>query len=111
MINSGGENIYPDEIEAALVRCPAISDVVVAGMPDDRWGQAVTAFVVARPGLPPGEAVGRVHRYASEDSGLPPLKRPKRVVIVASIPKSAVGKVLRRTLTEGNYTALAEGTR
>jgi 2-furoate---CoA ligase len=111
MINSGGENIYPDEIEAALVRCPAISDVVVAGMPDDRWGQAVTAFVVARPGLAPGEAVGRVHRYACEGSGLPPLKRPKRVVIIASIPKSAVGKVLRRTLTEGNYTALAEGTR
>ncbi len=46
MINSGGENLYPDEIEAALARCPAVSAVVVVGLPDDRWGQAVTAFVV-----------------------------------------------------------------
>jgi 2-furoate---CoA ligase len=111
MINSGGENIYPDEVEAALVRCPAVSDVVVVGMPDERWGQAVTAFVVAAPGLAAGDAVSQVHRYADEQSGLPSLKRPKRVVIVSSIPKSAVGKVLRRTLVQGNYTALAEGER
>ena len=51
MINSGGENIYPDEIEAALARCPAIADVVVAGLPDERWGQAVTAFAVPGDGL------------------------------------------------------------
>ncbi len=111
MINSGGENIYPDEVEAALVRCPAVSDVVVVGMPDERWGQAVTAFVVAAPALAAGDAVSQVHRYADGQSGLPSLKRPKRVVIVSSIPKSAVGKVLRRTLVQGNYTALAEGER
>jgi 2-furoate---CoA ligase len=44
MINSGGENLYPDEIEAALAPCPEIDDVCVVGMPDERWGQAVTAF-------------------------------------------------------------------
>ena len=55
MINSGGENLYPDEIEAALARCPAVSAVVVVGLPDDRWGQAVTAFVVpAQDFLPNG---------------------------------------------------------
>ena len=39
MINSGGENLYPDEIEAVLARCPAVSAVVVVGLPDDRWGR------------------------------------------------------------------------
>ena len=53
MINTGGENVYPDEIEAALVCCPAVADVVVVGLPDERWGQAVTAFVVPPPTSPP----------------------------------------------------------
>jgi 2-furoate---CoA ligase len=100
MINSGGENIYPDEIEAALARCPAISDVVVAGLPDDRWGQVVTAFVVPAAGIPPDESVRRVRRYVADESGLPSLKQPKRVVAISAVPKSAVGKVLRRKLIE-----------
>jgi 2-furoate---CoA ligase len=111
MINSGGENIYPDEIEAALVRCPSISDVVVVGMPDDRWGQVVTAFVVPATEISADETVQLVHHYVAQESGLPSLKQPKRVVVISSIPKSAVGKVLRRTLTDGNYTAQAEGFR
>ena len=56
MINSGGENLYPDEIEDALIRCPQVADVVVVGMPDDRWGQAVTAFFVPAPGVAPQQA-------------------------------------------------------
>jgi 2-furoate---CoA ligase len=101
MINSGGENIYPDEIEAALARCPAISDVVVAGLPDDRWGQVVTAFVVPASGISADDSVQRVRRYVAEESGLPSLKQPKRVLAIAEVPKSAVGKVLRRKLIEG----------
>jgi 2-furoate---CoA ligase len=108
MINSGGENVYPDEIESALARCPAISAVVVAGLPDDRWGQAVTAFVVAAEGVPPGRALARVAEYAREESGLPSLRRPKRYIAVDHIPTSAVGKILRRELTEGRYQPLAE---
>ena len=108
MINSGGENIYPDEIESALARCPAISAVAVAGLPDDRWGQAVTAFVVAAQGVPPERAVAHLAEYAREESGLPSLKRPKRYIAVDRIPISAVGKLLRRELTEGRYQPLAE---
>ena len=108
MINSGGENIYPDEIESALARCPAVSAVVVAGLPDDRWGQAVTAFVVAAEDVPPDRAVARVAEYARDRSGLPSLKRPKRYIAVDRIPTSAVGKILRRELTEGRYQPLAE---
>ena len=110
MINSGGENIFPGEVESALERCPAVSEVVVAGTPDERWGQVVTAFVVAAPDLAADEAAGTVARYAASDAELPSLKRPKRIVIVDHIPKSAVGKILRRSLLEGSFTALAEMT-
>jgi 2-furoate---CoA ligase len=107
MINSGGENIYPGEIEDALVRCPAVREVVVAGIADDRWGQAVTAFFVPEHGIAPQRAAEQLWRFAVEDSGLPSLKRPKRVVAVSSIPKSAVGKILRRELGAGHYEVLA----
>ena len=76
MINSGGENVYPDEIEAALARCPEIDDVCVVGLPDERWGQAVTAFVVPVPRCrtrwsPPSR------RWRSPGTALPSLKRPE----------------------------------
>jgi 2-furoate---CoA ligase len=106
MINSGGENIYPDEIENALSRCPSVAEVVVAGLPDDKWGQAVTAFVVPPAGTDPGRALREVEEFAL--AGLPSLKRPKRVVIVDAVPKSAVGKILRRELVDGNFQPLAE---
>jgi 2-furoate---CoA ligase len=108
MIVSGGENIYPGEIEDALARCAAVADVVVAGTPDDRWGHAVTAFIVPRSGLAPGQALTEVDGFVRDGSGLPSLKRPKRLVAVERIPTSAVGKILRRELTEGKFTALAE---
>ncbi|TKG70594.1 AMP-binding protein [Prauserella endophytica] len=108
MINSGGENIYPDEIEDALVRCPVVREVVVAGTADDRWGQAVTAFFVPEPGTEPSRAVEALSEFARDGAGLPSLKRPKRVVAVTEIPKSAVGKILRRELGAGHYEVLAE---
>lgn len=106
MINSGGENLYPDEIEAALIRCGEIDDVCVVGLPDERWGQAVTAFVVPARGIEPGLAVEKARAYAREV--LPSLKRPKRVVAVSGIPRSGVGKTLRRTLVAGDFEALAD---
>jgi 2-furoate---CoA ligase len=110
MINSGGENVYPDDIEAALVRCPELDDVVVVGLPDERWGQAVTAFVVPAAGTSPDRAVAATEAWAG-GGALPSLKRPKRVVAVAAIPRSAVGKTLRRTLAAGDFDALADSTR
>lgn len=108
MIISGGENIYPDEIEDALVRCPAVADICVAGMPHERWGSAVTAFVVAADGHSPDDMLAELQRYIAGPSGLPPFKRPKRIVAVARIPRSAVGKTLRRTLVAGEFQPLAE---
>ncbi|PVZ14636.1 class I adenylate-forming enzyme family protein [Actinomycetospora cinnamomea] len=106
MINTGGENVYPDEIEAALVRCPAVVDAVVVGLPDERWGQAVTAFVVPAVGVPPDEAVAATDEWGRE--ALPSLRRPKRVIAVDAVPRSAVGKTLRRVLVAGDYEPLAD---
>ena len=106
MINTGGENVYPDEIEAALVCCPAVADVVVVGLPDERWGQAVTAFVVPAADVAPDEAVAAADAWARRI--LPSLRRPKRVVAVDAVPRSAVGKTLRRVLVDGDFVPLAD---
>ncbi|AEA28056.1 o-succinylbenzoate--CoA ligase [Pseudonocardia dioxanivorans CB1190] len=106
MINSGGENIYPDEIEAALVRCAHVADVCVVGLPDERWGHAVTAFVVPAAGSDPVVAAQATMDFARAQ--LPSLKRPKRVISVDAVPRSAVGKTLRRVLAAGDYTSRGE---
>ncbi|MDR7251330.1 2-furoate---CoA ligase [Nocardioides sp. BE266] len=108
MINSGGENLYPEEIENALASCQHLDQVVVAGTPHDKWGSAVTAFVVARPGAEPRRALDDIQAWIRTESGLPSLKRPKRLVVVDRIPTSAVGKILRRRLIEGDYEILAD---
>ncbi|WP_445189415.1 class I adenylate-forming enzyme family protein [Pseudonocardia sp. Cha107L01] len=106
MINSGGENIYPDEIEAVLVRCPSIDDVCVVGLADERWGQAVTAFVVPAQRVAPLAAATEALAYARE--ALPSVKRPKKVIAVDAIPRSGVGKTLRRTLVAGEFDSRGE---
>jgi 2-furoate---CoA ligase len=108
MINSGGENIYPDEIEDALVRCAAVSEVVVVGLDDDRWGQAATAFFVPADGMTPAHATEVLENFAREQSGLSSMKRPKRYIAIDGVPKSAVGKILRRELTAGRYRPLSD---
>jgi 2-furoate---CoA ligase len=108
MINSGGENVYPDEIEAALVRCPAVADVCVVGLPHERWGSAITAFVVPAERRSPADVLQELDGYVRGPSGLSSLQRPKRIVVVSAIPRSAVGKTLRRALSAGDYESLAE---
>jgi 2-furoate---CoA ligase len=104
MVITGGENVYPVEVEDVLARCPEIADLAVAGLPDEKWGQAVTAFVVPADPHAPG-VPDRIEAWLRQ-SGLAGYKRPKRVVLVEEIPKSPVGKVLRRKLVAGDYTAL-----
>jgi 2-furoate---CoA ligase len=100
MIISGGENISPVEIESCLSLHQAVSEVAVAGLPDERWGKVVTAFIKRRT---PVEA-GELDAYC-RSSGLAGFKRPRRYVFVAEIPKSPVGKLLRRMLVAGEYAA------
>ncbi|MBV8349681.1 MAG: acyl--CoA ligase, partial [Mycolicibacterium sp.] len=96
------------EIADALAASPYCDEVVVAGTHHDKWGNAVTAFIVGPPGVTPEETLAKVARFAREEAGLPSLKQPKRFVVVEQIPKSAVGKVLRRQLSAGNFTVLAD---
>ncbi len=97
MIISGGENIHPVEVEDVLARHPDVRDVAVVGEPDPRWGERVVAFIVAaRPGL----TAEAVDRYCREGAALASFKRPRRVVFVDEIPKTASGKILRRLLRD-----------
>ena len=100
MIVTGGENVSPVEIESCLSLHPAVSEVAVVGLPDERWGKVVAAFVKRRAAVTPEEL--DAHCRAS---GLANFKRPRRVVFVNAIPKSPVGKLLRRKLVAGEYEA------
>jgi 2-furoate---CoA ligase len=100
MIISGGENIHPVEVEDVLARHPGVRDVAVVGEPDERWGQRVVAFVVAAPGLTPAA----LDAHCRDGGALAPFKRPRRIVFVDEIPKTASGKILRRLLRDGQYS-------
>jgi 2-furoate---CoA ligase len=98
MIISGGENISPVEIESCLSLHPGVSEVAVVGLPDERWGKIVTAFVRRRAPVEGDE----LDAYCRA-SGLAGFKRPRRYIFVVEIPKSPVGKLLRRKLAAGEY--------
>jgi acyl-CoA synthetase (AMP-forming)/AMP-acid ligase II len=96
MIVSGGENIYPAEIESALFSHPDIADIAVIGVPDERWGEAVKALVVLRQNRVAD--AGDILRYAREF--LAGYKIPKSVEFLPELPRNAAGKILRRELRE-----------
>ena len=100
MMISGGENVMPVEIESVLSLHPAVAEVAVVGLPDERLGQKVTAFVTRRG--PVGE--DDLDAFCRQ-SALATFKRPRAYVFVRSIPKSPVGKILRRLLIAGEYEA------
>lgn len=99
MIITGGENVSPVEIESCLSLHPAVSEVAVVGLADERWGKIVTAFIKRRAPV----AESDLDAFC-RTSGLANFKRPRRYVFVTSIPKSPVGKLLRRMLVAGDYT-------
>ncbi|WP_307840768.1 class I adenylate-forming enzyme family protein [Streptomyces sp. GESEQ-4] len=96
MIIRGGENVHPLEVETVLAAHPDVADVAVTGVPDDRLGQTVVAFVVAAdPTAPPGPDTLRAYARAR----LSGFKVPVRWSFVADLPRNANGKVLRRSLS------------
>jgi acyl-CoA synthetase (AMP-forming)/AMP-acid ligase II len=97
IIRSGGEWVAPVEVDAVLQDHPAIAEVAVAGVPDDHWGEVVTAFVVLRPGQT--VAVEDLRRHC--EGKLTPYKHPRAVILVESIPRTkTTGQIQRRQLTE-----------
>ena len=100
MMISGGENVMPTEIESVLSLHPGVAEVAVAGLPDERLGQRITAFVTRRTEV--AADADTLDTYCKA-STLADFKRPRAYVFVRSIPKSPVGKILRRMLLAGEY--------
>ena len=99
MILVSGFNVYPNEIEDALYRHPNISKVAVIGVPDDKTGEAVKAFVVLREGE--SATIEELVAWARDPAnGLTAYRTPKRIELRDSLPETMVGKVLRRVLAE-----------
>ncbi len=96
MIVSGGENVYPAEVENALMKHPAVGDVAAIGVPDERWGEAVKAIVVPVEGAEVSEA--DLIAFAREQ--LAGFKLPKSIVFATSLPRNPSGKLLKRELRE-----------
>lgn len=94
MIISGGVNVFPSEIEEVLARHPGVRQVAVVGLPDDRWGEVVTAFVVARDGA----EIDTGELDAACRAELAGYKRPRRYELVASLPQNSSGKLLKNEL-------------
>jgi long-chain acyl-CoA synthetase len=94
MIITGGENVYPREVEEVLYSRPEVEECAVIGLPDREWGERVTAFIVPRP----GHSVVPEELRSFLKSCLSPFKVPKEYIAVSELPKSAAGKILKRQL-------------
>ena len=96
LIISGGENIYPAEIEHLAAGWPGVAEVAVVGLPDERWGEAPVLVLVAQAGAVVDTAALAVHLQAR----LARYKQPRRIVLVHSLPRTALGKVQKAVLRE-----------
>lgn len=100
MIISGGENVYPIEVESVIAEFPGVSQVAVIGVPDPTWGEAVKAVVVAAP----GESIDSRALSAFARERLAGYKCPKTIDVVEALPLGATGKILKREL-RGRYAS------
>jgi long-chain acyl-CoA synthetase len=96
MIIVGGENVFPAEVENVIVGHPSVSEAAVIGIPNERWGELVHAFVVTKPGH---EVSGRELAEFVRDK-IAAFKVPRRFDFIDYIPRNATGKILHRQLRE-----------
>ncbi len=94
MIISGGENVYPAEVESAIYGHPGVAEVAVIGVPSERWGEEVKACIVAKPGssCDPNDIIAWTREKIA------PFKVPKSIDIIPEMPRNPTGKILRREL-------------
>jgi long-chain acyl-CoA synthetase len=100
MVVTGGENVYPIEVEQVLAEHPDVADVAVIGVPDERWGEAVAAIVVRREGA----TVTADDLLGFTEGSLAGYKAPKRIELAESLPRNPTGKVLKRELRAASAT-------
>jgi len=96
MIISGGENIYPREIEEVLIQHEAVREVAVIGIPDPKWGETIKAVVA----LLPGKSATEEELISFCKNNIASYKKPKSVDFVDELPKNNYGKVLKRDLRQ-----------
>lgn len=96
MICTGAENVYPAEVESAIYGHPAVQEVAVIGVPDDKWGESVKAIIVPKPGM----EVNPADIIAFARTRIAGFKLPKSIEIADSLPRSPTGKILRRVLRD-----------
>jgi len=96
MIVTGGENVYPVEVEEALSHHPAVAEVAVIGVADEQWGEAVKALVVTRPGA----VASAGELLASARERLAGYKLPRSIEFVEDLPRTSSGKVLKHELRD-----------
>jgi len=99
MIISGGENIYPAQVENAIYTHPAVLEVAVVGIPDETWGEAVKAVVALKPGAEATEE----EIIATAKNKLASYMKPKAVEFITELPKSPTGKILKRELRDPHW--------
>ena len=104
MYISGGENVYPAEVENVLFAIPQVADAAVIGIPSDRWGEVGLAVIVRKPDAPLDE--GDVIRHCLAQ--LAKFKVPQSVLFVDALPRNATGKVLKRELREPYWKGMAK---
>jgi O-succinylbenzoic acid--CoA ligase len=97
LVVSGGENVYPAEVEAVLLEHPHVSDVGVGGLPDAEWGARVGAWIVLRDGV--RASAGELERFCR--TRLAPFKVPREWRFVRALPRNATGKLVRHALPDG----------
>jgi fatty-acyl-CoA synthase len=96
VVISGGSNIYPREVEEALLEHPDVSEVCVVGAPDPEWGEVVVAFIV----IGGAAAIDLDDLDAHLLARIARFKRPKRYLVVNELPKNSYGKVLKKDLRQ-----------
>jgi acyl-CoA synthetase (AMP-forming)/AMP-acid ligase II len=95
LIKTGGENVYPAEVDAVFAAMPEVADAGCCGVPDKQWGEAVKAFVVLKPGM----SLTREQITARFKDAIAGYKRPRYIEFVDKLPRDPIGKLLRRELS------------
>lgn len=103
MVISGGFNVYPSEVEAVLYEHAHVADACVFAIPDDKWGEAVAAHIVLKPGQQPDSAA--IDRFCAERLG--GFKRPRHIEFVQQLPKNPNGKVMRKAVQAPYWSNLS----